>query len=70
MIIFNSNTFIPATFIYNHGSENSMYVKYLLKILNVICIVDTLLKTLKPSGYLHEAIGINCEVCKKGQCKM
>lgn len=66
MIIFNSNAFIPATFIYNHGSENSMYVKYLLKILNVICIVDTLLKTLKPSGYLHEAIGINCEVCKKG----
>lgn len=28
--------------------KNVKYMKYLLKILNAICIVDTLLKTLKP----------------------
>lgn len=51
--------------------KNVKYMKYLLKILNAICIVDTLLKTLKPSGYLHEATGTNCEVCKeKAICKM
>lgn len=50
-IILKSNAVIPATFIHNHGSENSKYMKFHLKVLNAISIVDTL-KTLKPSGYL------------------
>lgn len=51
--------------------KNVKYMKYFLKILNVICIVDILLKILKFSGYLYEVIGINCEVCKeKVICKM
>lgn len=40
-------------------------LKYLLKALNAICMADTLLKTLKPSGYLHEATETNYEVCKE-----